>query len=88
MDRVAFRFKVEKGKIYELDKHNKDDKGKILKVNGNDNSDTNRIPVTNKKAEYPYTGGPGTWIGFTLAGLAVMLGGVFIYFKKKARLAQ
>ncbi|MFO3667965.1 SpaA isopeptide-forming pilin-related protein [Anaerococcus kampingiae] len=88
MDRVAFRFKVEKGKIYELDKHDDKVAAKLLKVNGEENSDKYRIKITNKKAEYPYTGGPGTWIGYTLAGLAVMLGGVFIYFKRQARLAQ
>ena len=88
MDRVAFRFKVEKGKIYELDKHDDKVTAKLLKVKGEENSDKYRIKITNKKAEYPYTGGPGTWIGYTLAGLAVMLGGVFIYFKRQARLAQ
>ncbi|MDY2928126.1 SpaA isopeptide-forming pilin-related protein, partial [Anaerococcus sp.] len=41
------------------------------------------IPVENKKAEYPLTGGPGTWIGFAIIGLIVMLGGVLIYTKKK-----
>lgn len=88
MDRVAFRFKVEKGKIYELDKHDDKVAAKLLKVNGEENSDKYRIKITNKKAEYPYTGGPGTWIGYTLAGLAVMLGGVFIFYKRQARLAQ
>ncbi|WP_308654442.1 SpaA isopeptide-forming pilin-related protein [uncultured Anaerococcus sp.] len=41
------------------------------------------IPIENKKGEYPFTGGPGVWIGFAIIGLAVMLGGVLIYTKKK-----
>ena len=41
------------------------------------------IQVENTKVEYPFTGGPGVWIGFAIIGLAVMLGGVLIYTKKK-----
>ena len=41
------------------------------------------IQVENTKVEYPFTGGPGVWIGFAMIGLAVMLGGVLIYTKKK-----
>ena len=41
------------------------------------------IPVENRKAEYPLTGGPGMWIGFTIVGLAVMIGGAYIYHKRK-----
>ncbi|MDU2584976.1 MAG: SpaA isopeptide-forming pilin-related protein, partial [Anaerococcus prevotii] len=36
------------------------------------------IQVENTKVEYPFTGGPGVWIGFAIIGLAVMLGGVLI----------
>ena len=78
----AYYIKVAKGKIYGKLKET-DDYKEIT-----DNTVKTPIQITNKKAEYPYTGGPGTWIGFTLAGLAVMLGGVFIYFKRQARLAQ
>ncbi|WP_234025876.1 SpaA isopeptide-forming pilin-related protein [Anaerococcus sp. Marseille-P3915] len=92
-DRIAFRFEVRNGRLYKLDKNNEESKGIILKVTDSqgkevDNTDANRIQITNKQAQYPYTGGPGTWIGFTLAGVAVMLGGVFIFYKRQARLAQ
>ena len=84
MKKDQYYFKVENGKIYKSDKDGKVyDKEIVGKDDTKPNSETNPIQITNKKAEYPYTGGPGTWIGFTLAGLAVMLGGVFIYFKRK-----
>ena len=41
------------------------------------------IQVENTKVQYPFTGGPGVWIGFAIIGLIVMLGGVLIYTKKK-----
>ena len=41
------------------------------------------IQVENTKVKYPFTGGPGVWIGFAIIGLIVMLGGVLIYTKKK-----
>ncbi|WP_099321456.1 SpaA isopeptide-forming pilin-related protein [Anaerococcus sp. Marseille-P3625] len=48
-----------------------------------DNSESNPYQITNKKATYPQTGGPGVWIGFSLIGLAFMLIGALIYGKKK-----
>ena len=84
MKKDQYYFKVENGKIYKADKDGKvDDKEIVGKDDTKPNSETNPIQIENRKAEYPYTGGPGTWIGFTLAGLAVMLGGVFIFFKRK-----
>ena len=80
MKKDQYYFKVENGKISGKEKAEGD------YVELTDNTAETPIPVTNKKAEYPYTGGPGTWIGFTLAGLAVMLGGVFIYHKRKEKL--
>lgn len=44
---------------------------------------TKPIELENRKVEYPFTGGPGVWIGFAIIGLIVMLGGVLIYTKKK-----
>ncbi len=88
INRVAFKFKVQKGKIYEIDKKTEKVKTSTLKVNGEENSDTNRIPITNQKAEYPYTGGPGTWIGFTIIGIVVMTLAGLIYNKRKARQAE
>ncbi|MCW6677712.1 SpaA isopeptide-forming pilin-related protein [Anaerococcus sp. NML200574] len=89
MKKDQYYFKVENGKIYKSDKDGKvDDKEIVGKDDTKPNSETNPIQIENRKAEYPYTGGPGTWIGYTLAGLAVMLGGVFIFYKRQARLAQ
>ncbi len=40
--------------------------------------------ITNKKAQYPYTGGPGTWIGFTILGaLTMTAAGIYLAQKKK-----
>ncbi|WP_306483032.1 SpaA isopeptide-forming pilin-related protein [Anaerococcus sp.] len=41
------------------------------------------IQIENKKLSLPMTSGLGAWIGFTIIGLVVMLGGVLIYTKKK-----
>ena len=41
------------------------------------------IQIENKKLSLPMTSGVGAWIGFTIIGLVVMLGGVLIYTKKK-----
>ena len=41
------------------------------------------IEIKNRKAQYPNTGGPGAWIGFTIGGLAVMIGGAYIYHKRR-----
>ena len=41
------------------------------------------IPVENKKFEYPLTGGPKAWIGFTILGLIFMTLAGFYYNKKK-----
>lgn len=56
-----------------------DYKGKYL------NRDINKVEllISNKKGEYPLTGGPGTWIGFTVLGLVVMIAGVFIYNRRR-----
>ena len=44
------------------------------------------LPISNKKGEYPFTGGPGVWIGFTIIGLVIMFAGVLTYYKRKYRL--
>lgn len=41
------------------------------------------IEIENRKVELPKAFSTKEWIGYTIAGLAVMLAGVFIYFKKK-----
>ncbi len=42
------------------------------------------LPISNEKGEYPFTGGPGTWLGFTIIGAILMsLGAIYIALKKK-----
>ena len=77
----VYRFKVEKGKIYKYDEKSKN----YIELTGN--TVENSIQIENHKAQYPNTGGPGVWIGFSLIGLAVMITGVLIYGKKKQKLA-
>ena len=88
VETIVFKFDVENGKIIYKDK--KDDKiSKIdldIQDKNKENSDTNRILVTNKKAEYPHTGGPGVWIGYTILGLIIMFVAVLTYSKRKDKL--
>lgn len=44
------------------------------------------LPISNKKGEYPHTGGPGVWIGFTILGLVIMFVAVLTYSKRKDKL--
>ena len=76
-----YLFKVEKGKIYKFDENS----NKYEELT--DNKADSPIQITNRKATYPQTGGPGVWIGFSLIGLAVMITGVLIYGKKNQKLA-
>ncbi|MDU1707813.1 MAG: SpaA isopeptide-forming pilin-related protein, partial [Anaerococcus vaginalis] len=88
VEKIVFKFDVENGKIIYKDK--KDNKISKIDLNIQDknkeNSDTNRILVTNKKAEYPHTGGPGVWIGYTILGLIIMFVAVLTYSKRKDKL--
>lgn len=77
INKDVYYFEVKNGKI--TGKVKLDDTYQELK----DNSDTNRIQITNRKAQYPSTGGPGVWIGFTVIGLAVMIAGAFIYNSRR-----
>lgn len=66
-------FKVRDGEITEIDG---------TEVNGN--VDEIKSKIYNFKPVYPSTGGPGTWIGYTLLGTLIMsLGGAYIALKKK-----
>ena len=88
VEKIVFKFDVENGKIIYKDK--KDHKISKIDLNIQDknkeNSDTNRILVTNKKAQYPSTGGPGVWIGYTILGLIIMFVAVLTYSKRKDKL--
>ena len=45
--------------------------------------------ISNEKAEYPFTGGPGTWQGFTIVGAILMsLAAIYLALKKKHQLNQ
>ena len=50
--------------------------------------DINKVEllISNKKGEYPFTGGPGNWIGFTIIGLLIMFAGVLTFYKRKYKL--
>lgn len=67
---------------------NKLDITNVSKSKGSYIDTTIPIPVVNKKAEYPNTGGPGMWIGYTIGGLALMIAGAYVYHKRQARLAK
>ncbi|WP_105301708.1 SpaA isopeptide-forming pilin-related protein [Anaerococcus marasmi] len=83
-DKTVYKFKVNKGKIYKVDKETGVAERNELIVGTDKNSETNRIEITNKKAQYPYTGGPGVWIGFTILGVLTMTAaGIYLAQKKK-----
>ena len=88
VEKIVFKFDVENGKIIYKDKSdNKITKNDLnIEDKNKENSDTNRILVTNKKAEYPHTGGPGVWIGYTILGLIIMFVAVLTYSKRKDKL--
>lgn len=85
-EKTVYKFKVKKGKIYKVDKESGVAERTELTV-GTDkkpNSESNRIEITNKKAQYPSTGGPGVWIGFTIIGVLTMTAaGIYLAQKKK-----
>lgn len=89
-----FKFKVKNGKIYYIDTNNSNiSKTQLekLKELGNGKEITNNtskdpLLITNKKAQYPSTGGPGVWIGFMVIGLILMFTSVLTYFKRKDKL--
>lgn len=79
----VYYFKVVNGKI--TGKVKADDNYSEL----TDNKADNPIQITNKKAQYPSTGGPGTWLGFTIIGAILMsLGAIYLALKKKQQLNQ
>ena len=89
VEKIVFKFKVENGKIeYIVDTKNNIPKNglKFENENNQENSDLNRILITNKKAQYPSTGGPGVWIGFTVIGMLVMFVAVLTYWKRRDKL--
>lgn len=88
VEKIVFKFVVKNGKIYYIDGQ-KDNNTKIVLNKDKEiknNTAENRILVTNKKAEYPHTGGPGVWIGYTILGLIIMFVAVLTYSKRKDKL--
>lgn len=88
VDTIVFKFVVKNGKIYYIDSQ-KNNNTKIVWNKGEEiknNTAEKRILVTNKKAEYPHTGGPGVWIGYTILGLIIMFVAVLTYSKRKDKL--
>ncbi len=83
-EKIVYKFKVAWGKIQKVDKESGVAEKKELIVGEKKNSKDNRIEITNKKAQYPYTGGPGVWIGFTILGVLTMTAaGIYLAQKKK-----
>ena len=88
---IVFKFVVKNGKIEYIVESDKNIPKNGLKfenesTKGRVNSKDNRILITNKKAQYPSTGGPGVWIGFTILGLVLMFIAVLTYWKRKDKL--
>ena len=60
------------------------DAGDFELIDQDENPEGNPIQISNHRSSMPLTGGPGTWIGFTLLGTLIMsLGGAYIALKKK-----
>ena len=86
LEKTVYKFKVEKGKIYKLDK-SKDQDSKIEELT--DNSKDKREIIENQTVNYPYTGGPGNWLGFTIMGLLTMTAAaIYLAMKKKEGLTN
>ncbi|WP_278681951.1 LPXTG cell wall anchor domain-containing protein [Anaerococcus vaginalis] len=79
---------MKNGKIYYIDGQKNNINKIVLKKDEEieKNTKDNPILVTNKKAEYPHTGGPGVWIGYTILGLIIMFVAVLTYSKRKDKL--
>ena len=87
----AFIFKVEGGKITEVDKA-----GNIVKVEGKDHVvvdmsltpiQSNPIEIKNFKAEYPSTGGVGT-LPFIFIGMMIMMAGAYMFIRRRDALYE
>lgn len=87
----AFIFKVEGGKITEVDKA-----GNIVKVEGKDHVvvdmsltpiQSNPIEIKNYKAEYPATGGVGT-LPFAFIGMMIMMVGAYMFIRRRDALYE
>ncbi|MFR7760538.1 MAG: SpaA isopeptide-forming pilin-related protein, partial [Peptoniphilus grossensis] len=88
VEKIVFKFEVKNGKIYYIDGQQNNNTKIDLKKDEEieNNTAENRILVTNKKAQYPSTGGPGVWIGYTILGLIIMFVAVLTYSKRKDKL--
>lgn len=88
VEKIVFKFVVENGKIeYKEENYKNNPKIEVkLEKENEENSENNRFLITNKKAQYPSTGGPGVWIGFTVIGMLVMFVAVLTYWKRRDKL--
>lgn len=87
----AFFFKVEGGKITEVDKD-----GNVVQVNGKDHvvvditveKPTNEVTqIKNFKAEYPSTGGVGA-LPFVFIGMMIMMVGAYMFIRRRDALYE
>lgn len=88
VEKIVFKFEVKNGKIYYIDGQQNNNTKIVLKKDKEieNNTAEDRILITNKKAQYPSTGGPGVWIGYTILGLIIMFVAVLTYSKRKDKL--
>ena len=88
VEKIVFKFDVKNGKIYYIDGQQNNNTKIVLKKDKEieNNTAEDRILITNKKAQYPSTGGPGVWIGYTILGLIIMFVAVLTYSKRKDKL--
>lgn len=87
----VFYFKVEGGKITEIDKD-----GNVVQVNGKDHvvvditvdKPTNEVTqIKNFKAEYPSTGGVGA-LPFVFIGMMIMMVGAYMFIRRRDALYE
>ncbi len=87
----VFYFKVEAGKITEVDKD-----GNVVQVNGKDHvvvditleEPTNEVTqIKNFKAEYPSTGGVGA-LPFVFIGMMIMMVGAYMFIRRRDALYE
>lgn len=94
----AFFFKVEGGKIYEVNKAGKyvdkdrkevTDKAEanLLVDIENGKAQVNQIEIENLKAEYPHTGGVGA-LPFVFIGMMIMMVGAYMFIRRRDALYE
>lgn len=100
LTKYAFYFKVEGGKITEVDKDGNvikfNDKGEKVEEGGKDHvvvdmslttTQSNLIQIENFKVEYPRTGGVGA-LPFVFIGMMIMMAGAYMFIRRRDALYE